>query len=461
MTQPIYTSFSDVFGRMIPLYFAFFIFGVGSIVFAIAHDMPIAILGRVLQGLGGGGLDVLGEIIIADITSLKERPLYLGLLAIPMAAGSILGPIIGAVFAEYSSWRWIGWVNLPLVGVGFLLNFFFLRLKRIDQDIRAKLARIDWVGIVMFTLGLTSFILPLSWGGSMYPWKSWQTIFPMLLGLAILVVFGFYEARPVAPIFPYRLFGNRTALVTLLGSFIHGLVVYCLLLYLPIYLQAARTQAPVKASVSAFPLGFTVVIFSALSAIAVEYFRQYRWNIWFGWSLLACGLGLMSLLDRHSSIAAQSGFQVIAGLGIGTLYCVLVIPIQAAAPSADDAGLAVGMLVFFRLFGAVFGLALGSATFNNVFKQRIHALGPLPPSAAPLENSNEALSFIPLLQSLGLTPTTLDSIVDAYVSAIRTIWLVMAGLGALGFLTSLLMKELSLEKEDLGRQQFESGAKKV
>lgn len=455
VTQPLYTSFSDVFGRMFPLYLAFLLFGVGSIVFAVADSMAVIILGRVLQGLGGGGLDVLGEIIVADITSLKERPLYLGLLAVPMALGSILGPIVGALFAEYVSWRWIGWINLPLVVVGFAFCFFFLRLKPIDQSVYVKLKSVDWFGMLLFSIGLTAFILPLSWGGSMFPWQSWKTILPLVLGVALLVALGFYESRPRAPIFPYRLFRSPTALTTLVGSFVHGLIVYCMLAYLPIYLQAVRLEAPIRGAILAFPLGLTVVTFSVLSAIAVQLSRRYRWNIWLGWIFTACGLGLMSMLDRSSTIAEQSGFQIIAGLGIGALYVVLVIPMQASAPSVDDTGLAVGMLVFFRLLGAVVGLAIGSAAFNNVFDQHIASNGPLPPSAAMFQNSSEAIGAIPLLRTADLPPETMAVILDAYTRAIRATWLIMAGLGAVGFVTSLAMKELTLEKEEMGRQHFE------
>lgn len=102
ITQPIYTSFSDVLGRMAPLYSACALITVGSIVFAVGHNMPIVLLDRVLHGLYGGGLDVLTEIIIADITTLKDRPLWIGLLSIPMTAGPILGPVMGALFSEYA-----------------------------------------------------------------------------------------------------------------------------------------------------------------------------------------------------------------------------------------------------------------------------------------------------------------------------------------------------------------------
>lgn len=139
VTQTIYASFSDVIGRKLPLYFAMLLYTIGSIVFALANNMTILIVGRLLQGLGGGGLDVLQAIILADITTLKERPLYLGLIGIPIAIGHIMGPLVGALFAEYVSWRWIGWVNIPFLGIAFILAFFCLHLRPIDLHITAKL----------------------------------------------------------------------------------------------------------------------------------------------------------------------------------------------------------------------------------------------------------------------------------------------------------------------------------
>jgi MFS family permease len=105
--QPIHTSVSNFFGRLLPLYTSFVLFVLGSIIFAVAQNMSMLMLGRVVQGLGAGGLDVLNETILADITTLKERPIYLGLFAIPMLGRSVLGPVTGGLFAQYASWRWM------------------------------------------------------------------------------------------------------------------------------------------------------------------------------------------------------------------------------------------------------------------------------------------------------------------------------------------------------------------
>ncbi|KAL8927688.1 MAG: hypothetical protein Q9172_001248 [Xanthocarpia lactea] len=455
ITQPIYSSISDVLGRKLPLYTSFLFFFAGSIIFAIANNMSVLIAGRVLQGLGAGGLDVLGEVILSDITTLKERPLYLGLFALPMAGGGISGPIIGAVFSEYVSWRWIGWINLPVAGVGLLLAFFFLRLRPIDRSLSSKLLQLDWIGMLLFTLGSTLFALPLSWAGALYPWSSWKTILPFVTGCLILVAFGLYEKKATAPIFPYRLFQSTTAVVTLIGATIHGMLLYSILIYAPLFFQAVLLETPIQSAVSILPAGVTIVGFSVLAAIAVGVIRRYRWVIISSWILAACGVGLWALWQRWTSSALKNGLQVIAGIGIGTLFTVLTIPLQATVPDANDMGIAAGMLVSFRLFGGLTGLAICSTVFNNVFEKRIASIAQLPQAMERVRDSREAVAFIPMLRSFDRQSEAFTQIVEAYRVAMLAVFLMLAGLGAVGLVTSLFTRELSIERDDLGRQQLE------
>ncbi|GAM37298.1 hypothetical protein TCE0_023r07110 [Talaromyces pinophilus] len=457
IVQPIYTTVSDVLGRKIALYTGFVLFTIGSIIFAVAHSMSILILGRIIQGLGGGGLDVLNEIIIADITTLKERPLYLGLMSVPMAIGSALGPILGAAFSEYATWRWIGWINLPIIAVSAPLAVFFLRLKPIERSMWSRLASLDWIGLVLFAIGITVFALPLSWGGAMYPWSSWRTIVPLVIGIVVLTVFAVYEARPAHPVFPYRIFRSRTAVVTLIGSFIHGMVLYTLLFYMPLFFESVFLEAPLGSAVSMLPLLCMVTAFSGLAAWVVEYVRHYRWEIWLGWVLLTLGTGLFAVWDVNSSLAIKSGFQVIAGIGMGALFTVLPIPMQASAPTAEDQGLAVGVLVSFRLFGALVGLAIGSTAFSSTFGHGISSLGSnLPKDVVILKDPNQAIGFIPYLRQLrNLTAEELNAIRSVYRDSMQTIWYILTGFGGFGFLTSLLTASLTLETEELSRQYFD------
>ncbi|KAL8747867.1 MAG: hypothetical protein Q9190_000315 [Brigantiaea leucoxantha] len=363
--------------------------------------MSVLIGGRILQGLGAGGLDVLGEVILADITTLKERPLYLSLFAIPMAGGGVGGPIIGAAFSD------------------------------------------------------TTFALPLSWAGAMYPWSSWRTILPLVIAALVLTGFGVYEGRATVSIFPYRIFGSTTAVVTLFGATIHGVLLYSVLLYAPLFYQAVLLETPFKSAVSLLPAGISIVGFSIFSAVAVEIIRRYRWVIIFNWLIAACGVGLWALWGPSSSSALRYGLQVTAGIGIGTLFTVLTIPMQASVRDVDDQGIAAGILVSFRLFGGLLGLSISSTVFSNVFEQRITSLGPLPASVGILNDGREAIAFIPMLESLDRQSTVLAQLIEAYRASMMAVFLMLSGFGAVGFFTSFLTRELTLEKEDLGRQRLE------
>lgn len=294
VTLPLYASASDVLGRKIPLYTSFVFAVTGSVLFATARSMEMVIVGRLIQGLGGGGLDALNEILIVDITTLKERPLYLGvylnqfphksalrnkrgfslrrrrrnprrcsgkrglniqaagrsgietnltkgLMAAPLALGTIVGPLMGSAFTQYVSWRWLGWVNLPLLGVDMLLAALSLRLKPLEEPLYSRFARVDWAGFLIFAVGTTASALPLSWAANLYPWSSWKTILPLLIGLIVLLVFGYYERKPQRPIFPYRIFQSRTGLLTLTSAAIHGLIVYPTTIYLPLLVSIPST----------------------------------------------------------------------------------------------------------------------------------------------------------------------------------------------------------------------------
>ncbi|OQD94271.1 hypothetical protein PENSOL_c027G03141 [Penicillium solitum] len=426
--QRIYTSFSDIFGRKIPLYAAFTLFGIGSIVFAVAHSMAVLIVGRVLQGLGGGRLDVLSEVIVADITTLQERAVYIGLLSLPMAAGCIAGPILGAVFSGYVTWRWIGWINRPIIGVALLLAIFFMRLKPIDQSLRSQLGRINWLGMLLFTAGCVLLALPLSWAGNMYPWDSWRTVVPLIIVVLILVGFTFYEGYQTDAVFPYH---------------------SCCILFCNIFHYSFKPFIPI------LPFCCVVFVFTGIAAFAVDFFRKYLWEIWTGWVFLAVGCGIFSVWDQSSSTAMIVGFQVIAGIGIGTIFSLPPIPMQASAAS-NDQGLAMGIMVAFRLFGALIGLAVGATTSSSVFANRIEGIV-LPASLALLKDSSEAVSFIPYLRTSDISPALRDLIRKSYKNAMQTIWYELAAFGALGLLSSLFVKELTIVTEELGRQHFEHG----
>jgi MFS family permease len=426
-----------------------------SLVFAVAKSINIIILGRVLQGLGGGGLDVLQVMILSDITTLRERPLYMGVNAVFNALGNITGIVSAGIFSDLVSWRWLGWINLPLMGATFLLTTFFLHLKKLELDTKARLKRMDWLGLIVYGSGATSVALPLSWAGSLFPWSSWQTLLPLLIGVALLMVLAWYEKKPLEPVFPYRIFKNRTTTVAIISGIIQGLLMYTVQAYLPLFFQAVYLQTTIQAAISSLPFCAVFVAFAAISGVIVSLIRRYRLVLLTGWLLMTTFLGLLCYVERDTTKPIIYVFQVFTGIGVGTTLTVTAIPAQASVHQVDDTGIAAGMLVNFRLFGALIGLAIGSNVFNSVFKEHISALGPLLSSIRRLQDAKEAIGFIPTLRKLDLPILLMDSLLDVYWVSFQVLWIVMTCFSGVGLLSALFIKELSLEKDEVGRQGFQ------
>lgn len=375
-------------------------------------------------------------------------------MSIPMALGTILGPLMGAAFTEYLNWRWIGWVNLPLLAIDVLLAALFLRLKSIDEPFLARFSRVDWTGSLLFTIGTTATVLPLSWADNLYPWSSWRTLVPLVIGLLTLVVFGFYENKPERPMFPHRIFRSRTSLMTLVTGTLHGLIIYPATTYIPLFFQSVKLQTPLESAISMLPSCCGVVGFSLLSGVVVEINRRYLWQFWVSWAIVAIGMGLFSMMGVQSSIAETAGFQLLASVGLGALFVVPSLSVQADA-LVQDQGIAAGLLVGFRLFGALVGLAIGSTVFASVFDKSLSHVDSLPEGVAVLRDPSSALGFIPRLRDLSVSSEVLNDIIMGYEKTFQAIWYVMAGFACLGFVTSLIIREQSLETEDVGRQHIQ------
>lgn len=153
------------------------------------------LVGRSIQGIGGGGILTLGEIIVTDLVPLAVRGAWFGYLGSMWAIGSVTGPLMGGAFAQNVTWRWIFWINLPIIGIGIVLITLYLKLSHTTGGLAAKIRRFDWFGSVIFTASTLSFLIPVTWGGVMYDWDSWHTLVPMLVGVAGIVGFGFWECR--------------------------------------------------------------------------------------------------------------------------------------------------------------------------------------------------------------------------------------------------------------------------
>ncbi|KAL8846330.1 MAG: hypothetical protein Q9221_008570 [Calogaya cf. arnoldii] len=449
--QPSFASFSHIFGRKPMILTALVFFLIGAIVAAVARNFPVLLAGRSLQGIGGGGLIALTEIVVADLVPLRLRGQWFGLISAMWALGSVSGPIIGGAFAQGANWRWIFWINLPFIGIAFVFVPLFLKLAFKPSSFTAQLARVDWFGSSLFIASTTSFLIPITWGGISYPWTSWHTLVPLCLGIAGLITFIAYEdIVATEPLIRLVIFKNRTAAVSYTATVIHGMILWSILYYMPLYYEAVKGFSPIISGVALFPETFTVAPASIVVGILITVTGRYRWAIWAGWVLTVLGTGLLYLLDVDTSTASWIFINLVGGLGMGMLFPSMAFAIQASQTN-EDLAFAIAMFSFFRAFGQAIGVAVGGTVFQNQMKSKLLSYPALASKAE--EYSKDASGLVQIIKSMQ-DDVVKRNLQHAYADSLKVVWATMCGLGAVGLILSLGTKGLDMNKPLETEQYF-------
>ncbi|KAI9766171.1 MAG: hypothetical protein M1840_006738 [Geoglossum simile] len=454
--QPLYGQTADIFGRRYLLIFAVAVFAFGSAISGGASSMEMLIAGRAVQGVGGGGIVMLSNLIISDIVPLRERGTYMAILFAAITVGNGAGPFIGGIIVQKSSWRWVFYLNLPIAGIVLVLLVAFLRVKHKKEPMGEKLRRIDYVGNIIFVGSVVAILIALSYAGVVHPWGSWRTILPLLLGFVGLVVFFVYERYCMEPTMPLRLFKNRTAVAAFALTFIHSLLALWVIYFLPVYFQAVLGSTPARAGVQLLPTVLVLIPFAAVGGKVLGMFGRYRPLHHLGFALTMIGLGSFTLLGPFSTASAWIVFQMVAAAGSGIMLGVLLPAIQAALPESDVA-IATGTFAFIRSFGIVWAVTVPATIFNNKFAR-------LARTQITDENIRAVLSggkayehatkeFVNSLQGLVRT-----QVVSVYSDSLKLIWQVALCVAGLGFLIAFFEEELEMRTElntDFGVEEKE------
>ncbi|RUU76200.1 MFS transporter, partial [Mesorhizobium sp. M7A.F.Ca.MR.362.00.0.0] len=231
---PLYGKISDVYGRRPTVYAAILIFLAGSLVSAMAPNMFVLVVGRAIQGAGGGGLFALTQTVVGDLVPPRERARYAAWFSGTWAVASVAGPLLGGTFAEHLHWSLIFWINIPL-GV-LAMAIINKPLKKLP--VAAKRHRIDGLGALLLIIATALLLLALNWGGSAYPWISLEVI-GVLCGSAIFWgAFALRLMRAAEPLISLEVLGNPIVLAGTLSMFLLQAASVGMAVYLPVYLQA-------------------------------------------------------------------------------------------------------------------------------------------------------------------------------------------------------------------------------
>jgi EmrB/QacA subfamily drug resistance transporter len=434
ISTPLWGKLGDLHGRKSLFQLAIVIFLAGSMLSGLSQTMAELIAFRALQGIGAGGLMVGSQAIMGDVVSARQRGKYLGYFGVVFGVTNVAGPLLGGLFTEHLSWRWIFYINLPLgvVALFVVATVLHLPVNRVPH-------KIDWAGTALLSVGVTSIILITTWAGTEYAWGSVVIIGTALVAVVSLGLFCYAETRATEPIIPLWLFKNRTFTATSGVGFIIGFAMFGAIIYLPLYLQVVHGVSPTLSGLELLPMiGGMLLTFISSGRIVTRTGRYKVFPI-VGTAVLSGGLLLLTLLNPHTPYGEVAVFMFVTGLGIGMVMQVLVVAVQNAVPYSA-LGVATAASTFFRTIGGAFGVAVLGAVFANrlISELRLHATG----AGLKLINGSSVTANPTQIDHLG--PSERTFVVGAFSHSVETTFLVAVPFIVLGFVLSWFIKEIPL-----------------
>lgn len=437
ITMPVYGKLSDQFGRKPFLLFAIISFMAGSVVGALAEDMTWLIFARALQGLGGGGLMILSQAVIADVIPPRDRGRYMGIIGGVFAFSSVAGPLIGGWITEGPGWRWTFWLNLPLAVLAILAVIFLLP-HRPFRD-REK-HRVDYLGSLILMAGTSALVLATIWGGNQYEWTSPQIIGLLVFSVVAALVFIPVENRAAEPIMPMYLFKNRNFALTLGASLALGVAMFGAVEYIPTYLQMALGVSATVAGLLMIPMMGVMLVVSIITGRLVSQTGRYKVYVTAGTAIVALGLFLLSTVNLDTPTWLFCVYLGVMGAGLGMSMQFLTLIVQNAFP-VSVVGTATAANNFFRQVGATVGASLVGGLFTSRLTSLISER--MPQQAVQSSGGHASSSLTPELVA-SLPEPVHGIIVNAYNDALIPLFLYLVPLGLVSTVLLFFIREEAL-----------------
>ncbi|GAA2410446.1 MDR family MFS transporter [Streptomyces glaucosporus] len=438
IAMPVYGRLGDLIGRKALFLSAITVFIAGSVVAGLAQDIETLIIGRGVQGLGGGGLMITSQAIVADLVPPRRRAKYMAPMGAVFGLSAVVGPLLGGWFTDSVGWRWSFWINLPLGFLALAVCAFALRLPR-----KSVKVPVDYLGIALMATAVTCTVLVADWGGTDYAWSDPLVVGLIAGGVLAWVLFLLSQRRAEEPIIPLRLFRSRIFnIATLLGMLVIGVGMFAVVGYLPTYLQMVYGKSATESGLLLIPMVVGIMGTAIPSGHLMSRNGRYKVYPIVGTAVVMVTALLMSTMDTETPLALVCLYVFLLGTGVGMMMQTLVLAVQNDFP-VSDVGTATSANNFFREIGATLGAAAVGAVFTHRLTEQL--ADRLAGQAAGAAGDTDSLTPA-LVQAL--PEPVREAVVLSYQEALTPVFAYLAPLFAVGLVLAFLLPEKKLSNSN-------------
>jgi len=346
---------ADMFGRVRLYNLGFVVFTVGSALCGLSRTATQLVLARLVQGAGAALMMVNSPAIITEVFPPNERGRALGINGITFAIGGIAGPLLGGLILSVADWRWVFYINVPIGIVGTVWGYLVLK----EKSVHAREDRFDFLGAIMFSVGLIALLLGLTMG-IQFSWASPPILSLFGLFVVTLVLFLWWERRVARPVLDLSLFDNRVYSFSVLSAMLQALAMFAMNFLIVFYLQAVRGYDPLTAALLLIPFSIVSAVVGPLSGLLADHVGA-RAPATAGLLLQAAALvWFIFTLTPSTPYGSIVVGLVLVGIGGGLFWSPNTSAAMNGAPR-DRLGIASATLATLRQTGMVTSFALALA----------------------------------------------------------------------------------------------------